>query len=150
MCCADGQVSNYRTETESQSQPEEVVCSSVRNACCSSMGKAHESSVQATSDNWKCVCSSNTSADLPTVCSSLHPNSSVDRETWSTGLAPPHSGRSPSAHSATSPFRLSGESPTLRPAAAPQPRPLAWSGRILITPLGFGPAARHAGRSVSP
>lgn len=148
MCCADGQVSNYKTETESQSQPEEVVCSSVRNACCSSMGKAHVSSVQATADNWKCVCSSNTSADPPTVCSSLDPNSSVDGETWSTGLDPPHSGRSPSAHSATSPFQLSGERPTLRPAAAPQPRPLAGSRRISI--LGSGPAARHAGRSVSP
>lgn len=150
MCCADGQVSNYRTETESQSQPEEVVCSSVRNACCSRMGKAHVSSVQATADNWKCVCSSNTSADPPTVCSSLDPNSSVDGETWSTGLAPPHSGHSPSAHSATSPFQLSASvqrsGPRLRLSPGHSQGP---AGSPLLR-LGSGPAARHAGRSVSP
>lgn len=67
-----------------------------------------------------------------------------------TGLAPPHSGRSPSAHSATSPFQLSASvqrsGPRLRlspghsqgPAGSPSLR------------LGSGPAARHAGRSVSP
>lgn len=48
------------------------------------MGKVPVSNVLATSDNWKCVCASNISADPPTAWSSLDPNSLEDREAWST------------------------------------------------------------------
>lgn len=112
------------------------------------MGKAHGSNVLATSDNWKCVCASNISVDPPTAWSSLDPNSLEDRETWSIGLAPPHSGRSPSSHSATSPSWLSVS------AQRPGPRLHLSFGRSPgptgSPSLGSRPAARHAGRSVSP
>lgn len=65
-----------------------------------------------------------------------------------TGLAPPHSGRSPSSHSATSPSWLSVSAqhpgPRLRLSLGRSPGPTGSPS------LGSGPAARHAGRSVSP
>lgn len=65
-----------------------------------------------------------------------------------TGLAPPHSGRSPSSHSATSPSWLSVS------AQRPGPRLHLSFGRSPgptgSPSLGSRPAARHAGRSVSP
>lgn len=106
-------------------------------------------SVPATSDSWTCVCSSSASAVPPVLRSSLAPGSSEDRQAWSTGRAPPRSGRSPSSHSATSPSRLSASArrpgPWLRLSAGRSPGP---AGSPSLR-LGAGPAARHAGRSVS-
>lgn len=67
-----------------------------------------------------------------------------------TGLAPPHSGRSPSSHSATSPSWHSAS--VQRPGPRPRLSPGASQGPAGSPSLGLvsGPAARHAGRSVSP